>query len=232
MEQATVLRAALFVAEAKDILQAGGIVDVFVSSDFDELEKACDSLKIALSEQFDQHKFMEPLNGRALWIGGKDKNGKLVALQAVRRDCLGALCLTDYLNVLLPRLNGGKPINTSPGPKTITGAVAYHGQGYIAKEYRSNQLGPCITRLAIAVAFLEWRDINAIYGLTQKELVLTGYNMRKAYAHGHPHVLKWGNEMPRYGSEYFLIWNTREDIEHMLLAGHQAYALAEETPSK
>lgn len=217
-----VLKANKFIEDGRRILEEGGVVGLEYTDNFNDVEEICENLGVDYSEHFNERGYMGPLDGNAILVKGSDRDGRIVALQALRRIDLRNLVLDDYLKKELPRLNGGIPLKTSPGPKKITGITAYHGLGFVKEEFRSSQIAPAITRLSKAIAMLEWPDITSMWGLTDEWLVLRGYNMRKAYAHAHPHVLEW-DQLPRYDEKYWFIYDLQEDLEYMLDQGHQAY---------
>lgn len=220
MKPETFYNTVRFYADGVSMVESHGL-SIVLGDDFDEFAKICEKLKGRVSEHFDS-RYIDLLSERAIWMACYNVKGKVTAVQAVRCDDLGNFSLEKFLAIQLPRLNGGVPTMMSPGPKNITGKVVYHGELYLADSFRKSQLGPCLIRLAQAEAMLRWQP-SAIYGLTNKELVLKGFNMRKAYAHGHPHALEWAEMPPTYNPTYFLIWNEWEDLEWMVRAGHEAY---------
>lgn len=220
MRPATFFDTVRFYADGVKIVEKHGLT-IELGDDFGEFARICGKLKGRVSEHFDP-KYMDLLSERAVWMACYTSKGKIAAVQAIRCDDLGSATLEKFLQSQLPRINGGIPKVVSPGPRQLTGRVVYHGELFLSDSFRKTQLGPCLIRLAQAEAMLRWQP-SAIYGLTNKELVLKGFNMRKAYAHCHPHAIEWEELPPGYNPTYFLIWNEWEDLEWMVRAGHEAY---------
>ncbi len=226
----TNLDACRFIADGIRMAESEGINHIGLSNDFEKLKKVATKLKGGVSEHFDTA-YMDLLSERAFWMHCRDDDGKIIAVQAMRKDELGATTLEEFLKANLARLNGGIIKSAAPGPRRITGTVVYHGEMVLTKRVRARQIGPLLARIAQAIALIEWKP-NAVYGLTNRHLVLNGFRDRKGYVHGAPHVVEWKELPPNYSPSYSLLWNELEDLEHMMRLGHEVYVADTEKQQK
>ncbi len=214
-------KAVQFIEKGRQLAEQLGVATIEMSDDFDQMRKVQSKLKGWVSEHFDSA-YMDLLSERAIWMCCRNSEGKPVAVQAMRCDDLGSSTLETFLAGHLKRLNGGVIVSASPGPRAITGTAVYHGELYVKRKFRANQLAPILSRMAQAIALIRWRP-DAIYGLANKNLLLSGYFDRSAFAHAAPHVETWEDLPPNYSADYSLVWNLFEDLTHMVRIGHEAY---------
>lgn len=207
------LAVAQYVTAIREDLRESGL-ELESCDDFDDFEKAVRSTvgKSAISEPFDGVFFdITPADG--LWIIGR-KDGKVLHLQALRRDSLTGISLATFWNRYLDRIYDGRPaLDHCPGAFQITGNVVYHGELWVDKDHRSDGIAPLTCRLAHGLALIKWAP-DYIYGLITDQLIRSGFHVREGFAHAQPRAIEWERVPSNIDAADWLVWNSLEDLLH------------------
>lgn len=158
------------------------------------------------------------LPGKAFWIIGRDREGRVAHVQAMRLDDLSNTNLAEHLGSLKacfedPDLKAGSSSScscTAPTAHTITGLIAYHGDIWLREDFRGRDLASFIGRIAFGLAWAKWSP-DFIYAL------VAGWNIEKGVVH------RYGYQNREYGSvlrlpelgishDEWLVWVTREQL--------------------
>lgn len=107
--------------------------------------------------------FRPPIkSGDGFWMIGVDKNSDVAVLQAVRLYELSHSNVAEHLiKMFCPVADPhGHPQDrctcTSPSAKKIAGKVAYHGDGWVRKNYRGQGIPKIMAGVAFGVSFAMW----------------------------------------------------------------------------
>ncbi len=160
----------------------------------------------------------------AFWIAGRDRAGRLVHTQAMRRiDLPGTLA--DFLRRKFrdfPPAGVGLDLARSryvagPGARAIAGRVCYHGEAWLCPEagFRGTGMAGVLARFALAGAVLRWAP-DYVFGFMSEGLAFRGLVEREGYMHTDPGVLRW---QPAGGGAVmtgFMVWMGRADLRHMM----------------
>ncbi len=231
IEPGLVIPASRFICDGIELAKKYGVAGVETSQDFDRLPDVCAELQSEVSPHFDRSKLGADLPQRAFYQRAFAKDGSTIAIQALRKDELGKRSLDDYLLDQLPLLDGGEFRDTNPDLKHLSGTCVYHGQLVVHEDFRGNDLGSLLIRIAQAMAFMCWNP-DVIWGLTNRALIMKGFHARKAYMHGGPHAATFDTKPGYYSPGYWIIWNISANLEHMVMSGHEAFCEETATPQK
>ncbi|WP_205769897.1 hypothetical protein [Microvirga sp. KLBC 81] len=157
--------------------------------------------------------------GKAFWIIGRDQEGRVAHVQAMRLDDLCDTNLAEHLESLRacfadPTLQAGPGSSCScyaPTACSITGLVAYHGDIWLRKDFRGRGLAALIGQIAFGLAWAKWSP-DFIYALVAGWNIEKGIVDRYGYLHREPHgsVLR----LPAQGidDDDWLVWLTRDEL--------------------
>ncbi|UWR22915.1 hypothetical protein [Sulfitobacter sp. S190] len=173
----------------------------------------------------------------ALWIVGRNAEGRIVHTQALRMLDMNGLSVGEYfthrfrefppsgvdLDLERSRFRAG------PGAKRMYGRVAYHGEFWIAPEeggLRGQGVSCVLGRYGFFEAIQHW-DPDHIIAFMVKAIAFKGLAERTGWMHTQPGALRWflrGNDTPVEG---FMAYMDRDDLHYILeLPLHDLVAMA------
>ncbi|WP_373415015.1 hypothetical protein [Ensifer aridi] len=156
---------------------------------------------------------------KAFWIVGRDREGRVAHVQAMRLDYLSNTDLAEHLGSLKawfasPKLKAGPGSSSrcnAPSARRISGLVAYHGDIWLRQDFRGRGLSTFIGRIAFGLAWAKWSP-DFIYALVADWNIEKGVADRQGYLHREPHgsVL----HLPSHGidDDEWLVWVTRDEL--------------------
>lgn len=215
-----------FIGAINEIAERNAIV-VEVSSDFDEFrnlrKKQTD--RPPLSSVFDPA-VSELGTKNAFWIKGSNSEGEVVHTQAMRLNDLTGCSLADHLYqrrvAYMPPGTAVDPdrstFGSAPAAQFITGDVCYHGELWLKggnNGLRGGGLTSALPRLALALALLEWSP-DYVFGLMHPLAACKGLAAREGYLHLAPGGILWHQQDGASAFEEWLVWMSREDIQHVM----------------
>ncbi|TIL29603.1 hypothetical protein [Mesorhizobium sp.] len=174
--------------------------------------------------------------GNAYWIIGRDRDGRVAHVQAMRLDDLSNTSLAEYLESLRacfahPDLKAGPGSSCScyaPTARSITGLVAYRGDMWLREDFRGRGLTTFISRVAFGLAWAKWSP-DFVCGLVAGWYIEKGIADQCGYLHREPHgsVLR----LPAHGIEDddWLVWLTRDELVKMISRTSEIAARGETT---
>lgn len=216
------LDAVRFVAETERELRALGI-QLECSTDFERFAKLCRTMKpgaAGATEPFDLALF-DIWPDTAFWIGGRDEQGEIVHLQAIRHDSLGELTLAQSWQQQLRRIfcdpNPGAKLRgtTAPAATQITGQVCYHGDMWIADHMRRQGLSGKLSRFALGLALLTWAP-DFVYAFAATSVVVRAAHIRMGYMHQQPEGVIWKKPPAGLNADDWIVWLTFQDLIYLI----------------
>lgn len=157
--------------------------------------------------------------GKAFWIVGRDQDGRVAHVQAMRLYHLSNTDVAEHLGSLRawfadPTFIAGSGSSSrcdAPTGRAMTGLVAYHGDIWLREDFRGRGLSTFIGRIAFGLAWAKWSP-DFIYALVADWHVQKGVVDQYGYLHQEPHgsVL----HLPAYGiaDDDWLVWLTRDEL--------------------
>lgn len=157
--------------------------------------------------------------GKAFWIVGRDREGSVAHVQAMRLDHLSKTDVAEHLESLRawftdPILKAGPGSSSrcdAPTARSISGLVAYHGDIWLREDYRGRGLATFIGRIAFGLAWAKWAP-DFIYALVADWHIERRVVHQYGYLHQEPHgsVL----HLPAHGivDDDWLVWLTRHEL--------------------
>ncbi|MHC2357535.1 hypothetical protein ACVMB3_007058 [Sinorhizobium meliloti] len=156
--------------------------------------------------------------GKAFWIIGRDREGRVAHVQAMRLDDLSDTNIAEHLESL--RACFADPCKAGPGSscsctaptaRMINGLVAYHGDIWLREDFRGRGLATIIGRIAFGLAWAKWSP-DLIYALVAGWNIEKGIVDRYGYQHREPHgstlrLPAWGIE-----DDDWFVWLTRDEF--------------------
>ncbi len=215
-----------FIGAINEIAERNAI-EIEVSSNFDEFrnlrEKQTD--RPPLSPVFDPA--VSDLGSKnAFWIKGCNSDGEVVHTQAMRLNDLTGCSLADHLYqrrvaYMPPGIAvdvDRSDFSSAPASQFITGDVCYHGELWLkggANGLRGGGLTSALPRLALGMALLEWSP-DFVFGLVHPLAACKGLAAREGYMHLAPGGILWQQTEEQEIFEEWLVWMSREDIQHVM----------------
>ena len=195
---------------------------ITVEDDFQYFENVCNALddKI-LSTQFRLSQF-ELSVSNVFWVRVTNKEGKIVSVQAARKELLTGITLAEHwsqqqrrIYVLSDPASRAQLGNSHAlGAFIMTGVVVYHGEMWLDQSLRGTDAAMLLTRLGQITAYVRWQP-DYIYGFISKKLVLRGFAARQGYFHGEPAGTHWIEAPERIDPNDWLVWNSSADLAHL-----------------
>lgn len=157
--------------------------------------------------------------GKAFWIVGRDQDGRVAHVQAMRLYHLSNTDVAEHLGSLRawfadPTFIAGSGSSSrcdAPTGRAMTGLVAYHGDIWLREDFRGRGLSTFIGRIAFGLAWAKWSP-DFIYALVADWHVQKGVVDQYGYLHQEPHgsVL----HLPAHGidDDDWLVWLTRDEL--------------------
>ncbi|PBB77811.1 hypothetical protein CK218_28180 [Mesorhizobium sp. WSM3879] len=163
------------------------------------------------------------VGGRAFWIVGEDRSGKVAHVQALRVDDLTTTNLARHLESLKafyanPKSlagSGSSCICRAPTAQKITRLVAYHGDIWLRQDFRGQGLSRTFAGIAFGLAWVKWSP-DFIYALVPTWSVEKGVADQYGYLHREANgaILS----LPDRGIEEddWLVWLTRRELSRLI----------------
>jgi len=135
---------------------------------------------------------------KAFWMSLSDGKGQVVALQAFRADfaepTLADWALGWMLGVYLKRSELIVPQSIYPPATSIahklSGTVVYHGELWLNREVRGDQIVEPFARLGMLSSYIRWRP-KAIWALNNDKIAYYANTTRWGYAYQERGFLRW-----------------------------------------
>jgi len=170
-----------------ETLKAHGLT-IEVSSDmvaFNEAKKQARGFEVAPMHHHEVGVFSHE---RAHWISLREKDGKIVGLQAFRCDVidtnLADWCVNYMIGAYMRRQELMIPSHASPPKGSISerlsGKLVYHGELWVEKHHRSRDTIEHFVRLALILTYIKWQP-DAIWCLAGARIVERGHLSRAGY---------------------------------------------------
>lgn len=208
-------------------IAARNAIEIEISSDFDEFRdlRKDQADRPPLSPIFDPA--ISDLGSRnAFWIKGSNSKGEIVHTQAMRLNDLTGCSLEDHLyQRRFAYVPPGVAVDadhsqfgTAPASQIITGDVCYHGELWLKggnNGLRGGGMTAALPRLALALALLEWSP-DYVFGLVHPMAACKGLAAREGYMHLAPGGIIWHPQDGKEAFEEWLVWMSREDIQHVM----------------
>ncbi|NIA68667.1 hypothetical protein HBA54_08690 [Pelagibius litoralis] len=215
-----------FIGAINEIAERNAI-RIEVSSDFDAFRnlRRKQTERPPLSPIFDPA--VSDLGSKnAFWIKGSNSKGEVIHTQSVRLNDLTGCSLAEHLHqrraaYAPPGITvdiDQSSFGSAPASQIITGDVCYHGELWLKggnNGLRGGGLTSTLPRLALALALLEWSP-DYIFGLVHPLAACKGLAAREGYMHLAPGGILWQQQDSTEVFEEWLVWMSREDIQHVM----------------
>jgi len=165
-----------------------------------------------------------PENG--FWVKATDTNGKVIHTQAVRYDYLAGTTLSQHwltdpsmyapswLDIDIKKCD----FDTAPITHEITGAVCYHADFWLDKEYRNLELASLLSNFALLLALTRFAP-DYMYGFIVPGLVRKGWSVRAGYLHVHPWAPRWRIREDASLHDEYIVWVTGQELASLWTSG-------------
>lgn len=135
---------------------------------------------------------------KAFWMSLTDPEGKVVALQAFRADyaepTLADWALGWMIGIYIKRSELIVPQYIDPPATSIAhklrGTVVYHGELWLKREVRGDQVLEPFARLGMLSSYIRWRP-KAIWALSNAKVAFYANTTRWGYAHQERGFMRW-----------------------------------------
>lgn len=135
---------------------------------------------------------------KAFWMSLRDRQGEVVALQAFRADhaepTLADWALGWMIGVYLKRSELVVPQCIEPPATSIahklSGTVVYHGELWLKREVRGDQILEPFARLGMLSSYIRWRP-KAIWALSSGKIAYYANTSRWGYAYQERGFMRW-----------------------------------------
>ncbi|UPK34481.1 hypothetical protein IVB18_41400 [Bradyrhizobium sp. 186] len=158
-------------------------------------------------------------SGGGFWMIGLDKNDDVAVLQAVRLYDLSRTNFAEHLAEVFhadpaqhAHPHDGK-LCIAPSARNMAGKVAYHGDGWVRKDYRGQSLPKIMAGIAFGVSFAMWAP-DFVCGLVARWLLDKGVVAQYGYAHHESGGLRLVEQ--NVLNEYFLVWLTGNELRSVV----------------
>jgi len=165
-----------------------------------------------------------PENG--FWVKATNKNGKIIHTQAVRFDDLTGTTLSRHwqsdpvmyapawLDIDINKCD----FDTASITHEITGAVCYHADFWLDKEYRNMELASLLSNFALLMALIRFSP-DYMYGFIVPGLVKRGWAARSGYLHIHPWAPRWHIRKDAILHDEYIVWVTGQELAELWGSG-------------
>lgn len=221
-QQTDHLQIARYISEIDSYARLKGI-SLSIRTDFDHLWDIWSELpgKPEPSVLFDP-KVRDVSEEHAFWVLGKNREGEIVHVQAVRCDDLSGTNLAQDIDSLTNCIAAPSTVCDSketgfcqaPAAKTITGKVCYHGEIWLRggnSGYRGQGLASILPRLVLALALAKWTP-NYIWGLGQKWLIDRGLPQQYGYKSVQPRGTYWKKTKYNRPIDSWIMWMSQREL--------------------
>lgn len=135
---------------------------------------------------------------KAFWMSLTDGQGQVVALQAFRADyaepTLADWALGWMIGVYVKRSELIVPQCIEPPADSIahkvSGTVVYHGELWLKREIRGDQILDPFARLGMLSSYIRWRP-KAIWALSNGKVAYYAHTTRWGYAYQERGFMRW-----------------------------------------
>lgn len=225
--QLFVLSSALGIT-ASSIVSAGFRIEQ--SSSFKKFKKLNKHREGRVLTAHGDHNLFDFVKGNSFYFAIYDKDEKLAGTVSCLYNDIKESCLSDLWRERLPRCYGGKiSKNFAANASVIQGKIAYHGELWVAKKYRGNDLGWLLTRLSILYSVLKFEP-DYVYSLVAENIINRDWVDKTGLISREPNVLQWIEYPPDYPEEFWdfrLLHSTKANIHHLAATIFSQYAKSE-----
>jgi hypothetical protein len=159
----------------------------------------------------------------AFWMSLTDAQGEVVALQAFRADhaepTLADWALGWMIGVYLKRSELVVPQSIEPPATSIahklSGTVVYHGELWLKREVRGDQILEPFARLGMLSAYIRWRP-KAIWGLSSGKIAYFANTNRWGYAYQERGFMRWQFQPDGACQSEWLSVADRDSLERLI----------------
>jgi hypothetical protein len=160
---------------------------------------------------------------KGFWMSLANAEGRIVALQAFRADhaepSLADWALGWILGVYLKRSELIVPERIEPPANSVakrfSGTVVYHGELWLEREFRGQNLMEPFARLGVLLSYIRWQPV-AIWALNSEDMALQGKMTRMGYAHQERGFLRWSFLPGSADSSEWLSIADRSAVEQLI----------------
>lgn len=182
-------------------------------TDFSDLKRIVDGFNSkSLSTQADLDCF-DFTEGNSFWIGLFNDKDQCVSVQAARMDDLGATKLAQHWASQQIRIYEGGELGTHH-PSIVykmSGKVVYHGDMYLIKEYRGDELSEWIPQLGYLVALQRFNP-DYLYIFMSEKGIKVGYQTRVGFSHQKKRGTHWIKPPNGIDADDYICWFESDDL--------------------
>lgn len=164
--------------------------------------------------------------GNAVWIVGRDAEGNVIHLQALRLMPTGISSLAEYFRrSYSDYMPSGIEIDykrsryrPGPGAKRIKGRIVYSGDTWLTPDnpsYRGTEVSGLLGRRAFLIA-LRVFDPDYVVGFMARPVINKGYGMRFGFMHAEPSAVRLQVKNQSELIEGAMVYMSHEDVEFVL----------------
>lgn len=215
----TTLEVSKYLCAAEDLGRKSGL-HITMGGDFEEYVGITSRLpgKSPTYPSF-RHDCSDLSPKKAFWIVGRDPEGRVAHVQALRLYHLFKTDLAEHLGSLRawfadPNLKAGPGCSSrcdAPAARRITGLVAYQGDIWLREDFRGCGLATFIGRIAFGLAWAKWEP-DFIYALVAGWHTEKGVVDRYGYLHREPHGSVLHLPAHQIDDDDWLVWLTRDEL--------------------
>lgn len=221
------LKASCYLARQVSSAEIDGIT-LELLDDFDRFRKVADGTegRAPLTPIFD-NRVSDVSSENAFWILGRNADGDVVHLQALRRDDLKGITLDEHMrrqgpllmSPHIPGIPGDSIFDACAYTREMSGRVCYHGEVWLSPNgpFRGRGLAVTLPRIGVTLALMRWAP-DYIYGLVHPDLALKGIPARYGYVHTHPRGIRWRRSDGDGTLDECITWMTGDDMRDLVEA--------------
>lgn len=215
-----------FEAVSADILDKFGVT-LTIGTDFDEY-------RAYVAQARPDHRIGDPCDsqkhdmrpGKACWIVGHDREGRIMHLQVLRVLPTGHLSVGEYFRQRFHEFSPSEldvdfvrsRYRAGPGAKRMSGTVVYSGETWVGGEpgqYRGTGISSVLGRFALLTAIKEF-GADYVVGFMTRPVAYKGFCLRMGFMHAEPMALRWFIQGQPDALEGVMVYMSDEDIRFML----------------
>lgn len=160
---------------------------------------------------------------KAFWMSLTDPDGEVVALQAFRADhaepSLADWALGWMIGIYLKRSELIVPQVIEPPSDSIayklSGTVVYHGELWLKREIRGEQVLEPFARLGMLSSYIRWRP-KAIWALSSGKVAYYANTSRWGYAYQERGFMRWQFQPEGACQSEWLSVADRDSLERLI----------------
>lgn len=202
-------------------------VSITIGTDFREFEQYVTEARLdhPLGDPF-KPTLPDLTPDKACWIVGRDRDGKVMHLHAIRVLPTGGRSVAEYfrdnfLNFSPPELEidpGRSRYRACPAAKRMTGTVVYAGEFWVGmppSHYRGVDLIGCLVQYAMILSLRKFQAQHFI-GFVAKPQAIKGLALRFGFMHVDPFALRWYAVDKTDPLEGVMIYMSDEDMRYIM----------------